>query len=77
MPDWTARIAYAERFHLEPHRVNPPLRWWLRLGALDQARNQRQARELVERAGMDKVSPDTRTMYNELMLAMSEMNNGR
>ncbi len=75
-PEWAARIAYAERFGVEPHTVNPPLRWWKRIGALDYAKAQRQARELVERVSMAKAPADAQRLYNDLMLAIRRPPNG-
>ena len=61
---------YAERFGVEPHQVNPPLRWWLRLQAYDTARSQRTARETVERVGLAKSDAATQKAYDALMIAL-------
>jgi hypothetical protein len=55
---------------VEPHKVNPPMRWWQRIGALDNARIKRRAREAVERHGLAKVDTETRRLYNDLILEM-------
>ncbi len=59
---------YAERFHVEPHRVNPPNRWWLRLQAWDYARARRGAREAVDAHGLGGVSQETAKIYSDLIL---------
>lgn len=69
-------MAYAERFGLEPHNVDPPLRWWLRVNALDEAKAQRLAREFVERHGLDKADADTKRLYNDLVLTITGKNHG-
>jgi hypothetical protein len=55
---------------VEPHKVNPPRRWWHRIVALDYARSQLRARETVERIGLSKSDKDTRKLYNDLMLTL-------
>lgn len=57
---------------MEPHLVNPPLRWWYRLHAFDEARASRRARETVERVGMAKADAVTNAQYNALMLKLRE-----
>lgn len=70
LPPWVGRIHYGERFHVEPHKVNPPVVWWKRLTLLDGARRSRAAREAVERYGLGKVNADTKRQYNDLMLTL-------
>ena len=53
---------------MEPHKVNPPVREWLRLGEWDSARARKRAREAVEKYGLDKCDHDTRRLYNDLIL---------
>jgi hypothetical protein len=55
---------------VEPHTVNPPLSWWIKLNAWDAARAKRQARETVERKGLAQSDPDTQRIYNDLMLEL-------
>jgi len=69
-------VAYGERFHVEPHKVNPPLGWWLRLAALDTAKAQRHAREMVEAYGAFKVSPDMRRIYDDFILTVTGHKDG-
>lgn len=68
VPAWAARIAYGERFGVEPHKVDPPYMWVLRLGAWDQAVADKAAREAVERYGASEVDEATRRRYNDLIL---------
>ena len=63
---------------MEPHKVNPPLKWWLRWNALEDARANYAARELVERVGLGKVDAATQRRYNALMLELTgKKSNGR
>lgn len=61
---------------MEPHLVNPPIKWWLRLAEWDTARAYKRAREAVERYGLDKCDPDTRRLYNDLVLKTWKPNDG-
>lgn len=62
-----ARLAYAEKYGVEPHLVNPPLLWWMRLDAWELARKQRQVREAVEERGLEKQNDDDRKIYGDLI----------
>lgn len=66
-PGWAARIAYAEKFHVEPHRVNPPLLWWFRVSVLEEYRRKRAAREWVDAHKLAEADADTRRLYDELV----------
>jgi type II secretory pathway component PulJ len=70
LPAWVGRINYADRYQIEPHKVNPPVRWWVRLGMLEEARGKRRAREAVERLGLGKVDPDQRRAYDDLIFEL-------
>lgn len=60
-------ITYAERFRVEPHLVNPPMLWWLRLAEYSHAERMRQAREYIETHGMAKADAETRRLYDEMV----------
>jgi hypothetical protein len=75
LPVWVGRINYAERFHVEPHKVNPPFLWWRRIIAIDGARRKRAARETVESLGLGKVDEETRQLYEDLVLTMKGIKN--
>lgn len=70
-PSWAARIVYAERFGVEPHTVNPPVRWWVRLSEFDRAKNQRRVREAVDAHGLEHQNEDDRRTYNDLILRVT------
>ena len=67
LPSWAARIAYGERFGLEPHRVNPPVLWWYRVNELDTIRAARDARKFVDKHTKAKAEPDTQKLYDWLV----------
>ncbi len=67
-PAWVERLAYAEKFHVEPHAVNPPLLWWHRWQEWEYAKAMRRAREAQERHGLDKLSPEARQLFDDLVL---------
>ena len=67
-PEWVGCLAYAETFHVEPERVNPKLLWWYRWQEWRYAQALRGARAAVEQYGLSKVTPETRKLYDELVL---------
>lgn len=68
LPNWVGNVSYGERFRVEPHLVNPPFLWWVRIQQLDRARQWRDAREFVEKHTLAKADAATQALYNELVV---------
>lgn len=71
-----ARILYGERFGVEPHNVNPPGVWWVRVAEWDRIRNARAAREYVDNHTAEKADESTRALYNWLAIESAKLSRG-
>ncbi len=52
---------------MEPHLVNPPGAWWIRVAEWDRIRRARVAREYIDQHNAEKAPEEYRALYGWLV----------